>query len=98
MSIVWLNPKDSRIVRLLPHAPTNRYVPVLLGPTNSMWPARRSVSSSRLTVLRLQSLSPDAYVFFEQFRAMLTNLGQADLAEGIAAHLECVFPFFSFTL
>jgi hypothetical protein len=35
------------------HPPTNRYVPVLLGPTNLIWPASRSSSSSRLTVFRL---------------------------------------------
>ncbi len=35
------------------HPTTNRYVPVLLGPTNLIWPASRSSSSSRLTVFRL---------------------------------------------
>ena len=35
------------------YPPTNRYVPVLLGPTNLIWPASRNSSSSRLTVFRL---------------------------------------------
>ncbi len=44
---------QGHVFNLQGHRYTNWYVPVLLGPMNSMWPDWRRASSSRLTVLRL---------------------------------------------